>query len=196
MKYLLGGIGAAKLLPMMAGLNPAVAAPALLAYSMVEAVASIAVFNKIAGTGGRDGQVMAFALASAASAFATPFLMGLGPLGATLVSNAGRLILFNLISRKPGEKFSITGLPTVAALRSTLEGEDASSTATTESLPPDLLWAGAPAAGGGDLLELHERVRRRYEELLEERGYSDEALRRYASAKKSLDAAVAALIQE
>lgn len=190
-KYAVGGLGPAKILPLLQNLAPGFAVPALVAFGMAEAVASIAVFNKVAGLEHSGRQVTAFALASAASAIATPFLLGLGPIGATLVANAGRLVLFNLIARREGEGF-VQGMPTLASLRppGAEEGGERLGKAGVEDVAPDFLWARAPASGGGELRVLYERMQEKYREILVKRGATEDALRRYAAAKATLDRAV------
>ncbi len=207
-KYALGGTGPARLLPYLNGLGPAMAVPSLIGLGMIEAAVSIVLFNKIAGIKHDDRQVMAFLLAAGVSALATPLLVGtLGPLGATLVSNAGRLLLYNLIARREGEALTLG----ISALSLTLLEPDRekaaaparASVARAGSLAPAAPGtSGAPAAPGpraslepatGTLEELAREVRDSYREVVSSPDpVKESAWQGYVRARTGLDQAIQA----
>jgi hypothetical protein len=186
-KYAVGGLGPARLLGMLGGLSPAAGIPAMIGLSFVEAGISITAFQMIAGIERDERQFLAFMLAAGATTLVTPLIVGsLGPVGATLLTNAARLLLFNLIARRQGEKLSLG----VVSLN--LDGID--SRARAEVLPGDRPLATID----GSLVELKRQVDDSYDRLLTRaaRGepVGDEMLARYEGTRASLDRAMRAAL--
>lgn len=190
LKYALGGLGPARFLPFLATLTPAVAVPTLIGLSLAESAASIYVFNLIAGIENSDRQVLAFLLSGASSALLTPLLTGvLGPLGATLVTNAARLLLFNLIARKAGGPAEPEAL---AQDRAVAGGTGAASRTAP---PAELVHPGFKAGLAGDLASLKQKADLAYQAVLAE----GDAVTRgtwsgYVQARAALDMALEAAL--
>lgn len=191
-KYALGGLGPARLLPLMSSLSPAMGVASLLGLGLLEAGISITTFQVIAGLKTTDRQALAFMLAAGSTALLSPLILGpLGPLGATLVSNAIRLVLFNLIARRDGEKLGF-GLGTLAM------GREEHGPTQDQGLAifrlPELILHGPQDEGlGGDVASLHREVQARYETLLATQPALEAgAFEDYVVAKRSLDAALQA----
>jgi hypothetical protein len=183
-KYALGGLGPARLLPMLGSLGPATGMASLIGIGLLEAGVSISLFQLISGIRTNDRQFLAFLLAAGVTAALSPLITtAMGPIAATLLTNAGRLLLFNLIAREEHEPLSsVLGVGGV-------------------SVPDLLLGQGGPEARvvpkdtgklDGDLAALHAEVQRRYSAMVDEPSLGATELADYTTAKRSLDEALAA----
>lgn len=193
-KYALGGLGPAKLLPMLGSLGPASGMASLIGIGLLEAGISISLFQLISGLRTDDRQFMAFLLAAGVTAALSPLITSaMGPIAATLLTNAGRLLLFNLIARKEDQPLSsVLGVGGVS-VPDLLLGTDR---------PEARVDPGETAVGveggvlDGDLAALHAEVQRRYSVLLADDSLGEADFVHYTTAKRSLDEALAAASPE